>query len=107
MFPNQKVRITLVAFDHKILDEAAKKIVSTVERTGSKVSGPIPLPNKDERFTVNRSPHVNKKSREHFAIRTHKRVIVIVNPQPETVAALEKIELKSSVYVQVKVVGAE
>lgn len=104
---NQKVRITLTAFDHKVLDQSTQEIVHTVKRTGAKISGPVPLPRKIERFTVNRSPHVNKKSREQFEIRTHKRLIIIVSPTPQTVEALGKIELASGVEVKIKLVGAE
>lgn len=102
---NQKIRIRLKAFDHKILDQATKEIVSTVKRTGAKVSGPIPLPRTINRFTVNRSPHVNKKSREQFEIRTYSRLIIIVYPTPQTVDALMKVDLAAGVGVEIKLVG--
>lgn len=104
---NQKVRITLTAFDHRVLDQSTKEIVHTIKRTGAEVSGPVPLPRKVERFTVNRSPHIDKKSREQLEIRTHKRLITIINPSPQTVEALGKIELPSGVEVKIKLVGAE
>lgn len=105
---NQKVRITLTAFDHKVLDQSTKEIVHTVKRTGAEVSGPVPLPRLVERFTVNRSPHIDKKSREQFEIRTHRRVVTIINPPPQTVEALGKLELPSGVEVRIKLlVGAE
>ena len=89
----QNIRIRLKAFDHRILDSSTKEIVSTAKRTGAHVRGPIPLPTKIEKFTVNRSPHVDKKSREQFEIRTHKRVLDIVDPTPQTVDALMKLDL--------------
>ena len=84
----QNIRIRLKAFDHRILDTSTQEIVSTAKRTGATVRGPIPLPTRIEKFTVNRSPHVNKKSREQFEIRTHKRMLDIVDPTPQTVDAL-------------------
>ena len=99
---NQEIKIILQAFDHKLLDAATKEIVSTVKRTGAGVSGPVPIPLRIERFTVNRSPHVDKKSREQFEIRTHKR-LVIITPTPQTVEALGKLELAAGVDVEIKV----
>ena len=102
---NQTIRITLKSFDHKILDQATRDIVDTVNRTGAKVSGPVPLPRRIQRFTVNRSPHVNKKSREQFEIRTQKRLIIISFPTPQTVDALMKTDLAAGVDVEIKLVG--
>jgi small subunit ribosomal protein S10 len=99
---NQSIRIRLKAFDHRLLDQSVKEIVSTAKRTGAEVRGPSPLPTKIEKFTVNRSPHVDKKSREQFEIRTHKRVIDIVNWLPQTVDALMKLDLASGVDVEIK-----
>ncbi len=98
----QNIRIRLKAFDHRILDNSAKEIVSTAKRTGATVRGPIPLPTRIEKFTVNRSPHVNKKSREQFEIRTHKRMLDIVDPTPQTVDALMKLDLAAGVDVEIK-----
>jgi small subunit ribosomal protein S10 len=98
----QNIRIRLKAFDHRILDASTKEIVSTAKRTGAQVRGPIPLPTKIEKFTVNRSPHVDKKSREQFEIRTHKRVLDIVDPTPQTVDALMKLDLAAGVDVEIK-----
>ena len=92
----QNIRIRLKAFDHRVLDHSAREIVNTAKRTGAQVRGPIPLPTRIERFTVNRSPHVDKKSREQFEIRTHKRVLDIVDPTPQTVDALMKLDLSVS-----------
>ncbi len=97
-----KIRIRLKAFDHVVLDQAAADIVRTVEKTGAKVSGPIPLPMRIERWTVLRSPHVDKKSREQFEVRTHKRLIDILDPTPQTVDALMKLELAAGVDVEIK-----
>eukprot|EP01038_Epipyxis_sp_PR26KG_P015914 gene15914-21590_t len=97
----QTIRIRLKAFDHRALDQSAKEIVSTAKRTGAMVRGPVPLPTRIERFTVNRSPHVDKKSREQFEIRTHKRVLDIVDPTPQTVDALMKLDLAAGVDVQI------
>lgn len=101
----QKIRIRLQAFDHGLLDQAAKEIVGTVRRTGAELNGPIPLPTNIERYTVNRSPHVNKKSREQFEIRKHKRLIIISYSTPQTVNALMKVDLASGVDVEIKLVG--
>ncbi|MCK4867684.1 MAG: 30S ribosomal protein S10 [Alphaproteobacteria bacterium] len=99
---NQNIRIRLKAFDHRILDQSTGEIVSTAKRTGAQVRGPIPLPTRIEKFTVLRGPHIDKKSREQFEIRTHKRVLDIINPTPQTVDALMKLELASGVDVEIK-----
>ena len=99
---NSNIRIRLKAFDNQVLDESGHEIVSTAKRTGAEVIGPIPLPTKIERFTVNRSTHVNKKSREQFEIRTHKRVLDIINPTPQTVDALMSLNLSVGVDVKVE-----
>ncbi len=101
----QKIRIRLKAFDHVVLDQAAADIVRTAEKTGAQVSGPIPLPVKTERWTVLRSPHVDKKSREQFEMRTHKRLIDILEPTTQTVDALMKLELPAGVDVEIKAFG--
>ena len=99
---NQKIRIRLRAYDHRLLDQAALEIVDTAKRTGAKVAGPIPLPTKIQKFCVLRSPHVDKKSREQFEIRTHKRLLDIVEPTSQTVDALMKLELSAGVDVEIK-----
>ena len=99
----QTIRIRLKAFDHRILDTSTGEIVGTAKRTGASVRGPIPLPTRKERFTVLRSPHVNKKSMEHFEMRTHKRLIDIVDPTPQTVDALMKLDLAAGVDVEIKI----
>jgi small subunit ribosomal protein S10 len=99
----QNIRIRLKAFDHRVLDQSAREIVSTAKRTGARVRGPIPLPTRVERVTVLRSPHVDKKSREQFEIRTHKRLLDIVDPTPQTVDALMKLDLAAGVDVEIKV----
>ncbi len=98
----QKIRIKLKAYDHRLLDQSAKEITSTAKRTGAKVSGPIPLPIKMNRWTVLRSPHVDKKSREQFEIRVHKRLLDILEPTGDTVPALMKIDLPAGVDVEIK-----
>src|SRR5881296_2357035 len=98
----QNIRIRLKAFDHRILDNSTKEIVNTAKRTGAKVSGPVPLPTRIERYTVNRSPHVDKKSREQFEIRTHKRVIDISEPSGKTMDALKKITMPAGVNLHMK-----
>jgi len=103
---NQKIRIWLKAFDHRVLDLSTAEIVSTAKRTGAQVKGPIPLPLRIERFTVNRSPHIDKKSREQFEIRTHKRLIDIIDPTPQTVDALMKLDLASGVDIKIKAEAA-
>lgn len=100
---NQNIRIRLKAFDHRLLDQSTREIVNTAKRTGAEVVGPIPLPTRIEKFTVNRSVHVNKKSREQFEIRTHKRVLDIIDPTPQTVDALMKLDLAAGVDVEIKV----
>ena len=102
---SQKIRIRLKAFDHKLLDQSTKEIVETAKRTGAKIAGPIPLPTRINRFTVLRSPHVDKKSREQFEIRTHKRLMDILDPTAETVDALMKLDLPAGVDVEIKAFG--
>lgn len=102
MADSQNIRIRLKAFDHRVLDQATLEIVNTAKRTGAQVRGPIPLPTKMEKYTVLRSPHIDKKSREQFEIRTHKRVLDILDPTPETVDALMKLDLASGVDVEIK-----
>jgi len=99
---NQNIRIRLKAFDHRILDQYTSEIVNTARRTGAKIRGPIPLPTSLNRFTVLRGPHVDKKSREQFEMRTHKRVLDIVEPTPQTVDALMKLDLASGVDIEIK-----
>ena len=99
---NQNIRIRLKAFDHRLLDQSTREIVSTAKRTGAQVKGPIPLPTRIEKYTVNRSPHIDKKSREQFEIRTHKRVLDIIDPTPQTVDALMKLDLSAGVNVEIK-----
>lgn len=99
----QNIRIRLRAFDHRLLDQSTREIVGTAKRTGAAVVGPIPLPTRIEKFTVNRSPHIDKKAREQFEIRTHKRVLDIIDPTPQTVDALMKLDLASGVDVEIKV----
>ena len=100
---NGKIRVRLRAFDVELIDQSAKAIVQTVQKAGAKVSGPIPLPTRINKITVLRSPHVNKKSREQFEIRTHKRVLDIIDPTPQTVDALMKLDLAAGVDVEIKV----
>ncbi len=97
-----RLRIRLMAYDHRILDSSCAEIVETVKRTGAVVSGPIPLPTKREVFTVLRSPHIDKKSREQFQIKTHKRLLEIVNPSAKTIDALRKLDLPAGVNVEIK-----
>ena len=98
----QNIRIHLRAYDNKILDLSTIEIVNTAKRTGAQVRGPIPLPTKKEIFTVLRSPHIDKKSREQFEIRTHKRLLDIIDPTPQTVDALMKLDLAAGVDVEIK-----
>jgi small subunit ribosomal protein S10 len=98
----QKIRIRLKGYDHRLLDQSVVEIMDTAKRTGAKVSGPIPLPTRINRWTVLRSPHVDKKSREQFEIRTHKRLIDIHDATPQTVDALMKLELAAGVDVEIK-----
>jgi len=98
---NQKIRIRLKAFDHRLIDSSAQEIVETAKRTGAQVRGPIPLPTRKERYTVLISPHVNKDARDQYEIRTHKRVLDIVEPTEKTVDALMKLDLAAGVEVQI------
>ena len=98
----QKIRIRLKAYDFKLLDQSAGEIVETAKRTGAKVAGPIPLPTRINKFTVLRGPHVDKKSREQFEVRTYKRLLDIVQPTPQTVDALMKLDLAAGVDVEIK-----
>jgi len=99
----QSIRISLQAYDHRILDQSVQEIVKTVRRTGAVVAGPIPLPTRIERVTVNRSPHVNKKSMDQFETRTHKRLMDILNPTAKTVDELKKLNLPAGVYITIKI----
>ena len=99
---NQNIRIRLKAFDHRVLDQSTSEIVNTAKRTGADVRGPIPLPTRIEKYTVLRSPHIDKKSREQFEIRTHKRLLDIIDPTPQTVDALMKLDLAAGVDVEIK-----
>jgi len=98
----QKIRIRLKSFDHKLIDRSASEIVETAKRTGARVKGPIPLPTRKERFTILTSPHVNKDARDQYEIRTHKRLMDIVDPTDRTVDALMKLDLATGVDVQIK-----
>jgi len=98
----QKIRIRLKAFDHKILDRSALEIVDTARKTGAQVRGPVPMPTRINKFTVLRSPHVDKKSREQFEIRTHKRLVDILEPTQQTIDALMKLDLSAGVDVEIK-----
>ena len=98
---NQRIRIRLKAFDHRLIDQSTQEIVDTAKRTGAQVRGPIPLPTRKERFTVLISPHVNKDARDQYEIRTHKRVLDIVQPTDKTVDALMKLDLAAGVEVQI------
>ena len=99
---SQKIRIRMEAYDHEVLDQSAEQIVNAVLRTGAKVSGPVPLPPRIERYTVLRSPHIDKKSREQFEIRTHKRIIDIMEPTPQTTDALQRLSVPAGVGIRVK-----
>src|SRR5881394_3470581 len=99
---SQKIRIRLKAFDHKLLDQSTREIVETARRTGARVAGPIPLPTRINKYTVLRSPHVDKKSREQFEIRTHKRLLDILEPTQQTLDALMKLDLSAGVDVEIK-----
>ena len=98
----QRIRLTLKSYDHQLLDSAVKQIVLTVKRTGSRILGPVPMPNKKRVFTVLRSPHVNKKSREQFDLVTHKRILDIVSPAEQTMDALMKLNISAGVDVEIK-----
>ncbi len=102
MVDHQKIRIRLKAYDHRILDQSVGEIVGTARRTGARICGPVPLPTVINKMTVLRSPHIDKKSREQFEIRTHKRLVDILDPTPETVDALMKLELAAGVDVEIK-----
>jgi small subunit ribosomal protein S10 len=102
---NEKIRIKLKAYDHRVLDQSTTEIVETAKRTGARVAGPIPLPTVKNKWTVLRSPHVDKKSREQFEIRTHKRLMDILDPTPQTVDALMKLDLPAGVDVEIKAFG--
>jgi small subunit ribosomal protein S10 len=99
---NQRIRIRLKAFDHRLIDQSAREIVDTAKRTGAQVRGPVPLPSKHERYTVLVSPHVNKDARDQYELRTHKRLMDIVDPTDKTVDALMKLDLAAGVDVQIK-----
>jgi small subunit ribosomal protein S10 len=99
----QKIRIRLKAYDHEIIDQSTKKIVETVVRTQAKVRGPVPLPTEIRRFTVVRSPHVDKDSREHFEMRIHKRLLDIVEPTSKTVESLQRLDLPAGVDIEIKI----
>ena len=99
---SQNIRIRLKAFDHRVLDQSTREIVNTAKRTGAEIRGPIPLPQRIEKFTVLRGPHIDKKSREQFEIRTYKRLLDIVDPTPQTVDALMKLDLAAGVDVEIK-----
>ena len=100
--PRQRIRIKLKAYDHRLLDQSAAQIVEVAERTGAAVAGPVPLPTHIRKFTVIRSPHIDKDSREQFEIRTHKRLIDILEPNPRTVDALTRLQLPSGVDIEIK-----
>jgi len=102
MIPTEKIRIRLKAYDHKLLDQSTSEIVETARRTGSAVVGPIPLPTSINKYTVLRSPHVNKKSREQFEMRTHRRLLDILEPTQQTIDLLMKLELSAGVDVEIK-----
>jgi small subunit ribosomal protein S10 len=99
----QRIRIRLQAFEHRILDQSVNEILETAKRTGSMIAGPVPLPTRIERFTVNRSPHVDKKSMEQFEIRTHKRMMDIINPTAKTVDELKRLSLPAGVDISIKI----
>lgn len=103
---SQNIRIRLKAFDHRVLDASTSEIVNTAKRTGAQIRGPIPLPTRIEKYTVLRSPHIDKKSREQFEIRIHKRLLDIVDPTPQTVDALMKLDLAAGVDVEIKLLRA-
>ena len=106
MADKQKIRIRLKAYDHEVIDQSTKKIVETVLRTQATVRGPIPLPTEKHRFTVIRSPHKDKDSREHFEMRIHKRLLDILEPSPKTVDSLQRIELPAGVDIEIKIAQA-
>jgi small subunit ribosomal protein S10 len=98
----QRIRLTLKSYDHQLLDRAVRQIVQTVKRTGSNLVGPVPLPSKERRFTVLRSPHIDKKSREQFGLTTHKRILDIISPTDQTMDALMKLSISSGVDVEIR-----
>jgi small subunit ribosomal protein S10 len=100
---SQRIRIRLRAYDHRVIDQSAQEIVETAKRTGSKIKGPVPLPTRIERHTVNRSPHIDKKSREQFEIRTHKRLLDIIEPTAKTIDELKKLNLPAGVDIKIKI----
>ena len=100
---NQNIRIRLRAYDHRVLDQSARRIVTTAERTGAKVVGPVPLPTRLERFTVIRRPFIDKKSQEHFEIRTHKRLIDVLEPDSNTIDTLMRLNLPAGVDIEIKI----
>ncbi len=102
MVKQEKIRIKLKAYDHQIIDQSASKIVETAQRSGAEIAGPIPIPTKKEIFTVLRSPYVHKDSREQFEVRTHKRLIDILNPTSKTVEALMRLDLPAGVNIEIK-----
>ena len=104
---SEKIRIRLKAYDHRILDQSTHEIVETAKRTGARIAGPIPLPTTKNKYTVLRSPHVDKKSREQFEVRTHKRLLDIFEPTPQTVDALMRLDLPAGVDVEIKAFGKE
>ena len=107
MIGNEKIRIRLKAYDYRVLDQSTTEIVATAKRTGAQIAGPIPLPTMKNKYTVLRSPHVDKKSREQFEIRTHKRLLDILDPTPQTVDALMKLDRPAGVDVEIKAFGKE
>ena len=107
MAANNRIRIRLKAYDHKLLDQSVGEITDTVKRTGARIAGPIPLPTTINKYTVLRGPHVDKKSREQFEIRTHRRLMDIFEPTPQTVDALMKLDLPAGVDVEIKAFGKE
>ncbi|MBT3942718.1 MAG: 30S ribosomal protein S10 [Chloroflexi bacterium] len=100
--PGQKIRIVLKAFDHRVLDQSATQIVETAERTGANIAGPVPLPTSIRRFCVIRSPHIDKRSREHFELRTHKRLIDVHEPTSKTIDAMTRLNLPAGVDISIK-----
>ncbi len=100
---NQKIRIKLKAYDHRVLDQSTDEIVETAKRTGAKILGPIPLPTRIEKYTVLKSPHVDKKSREQFEMRTHKRLLDVVDPTAKTIDELRKLNLPAGVDIKIKI----
>lgn len=103
MAPSQKIRIRLKAYDHEVIDQSTKKIVEVVVRTEAKIRGPVPLPTDKHRYTVIRSPHKDKDSREHFEMRVHKRLLDILDPSPKTVDSLQRLDLPAGVDIEIKI----